>query len=76
MYKKYRYNNTDINVYEGKPTDLRLLQHEKLNPLSYLRYGKDKPKAVINCSYFSSQFVLGRNQGDLKNDTHDQDGFY
>ena len=76
MYKKYRYNSTDIHVYEGKATDLRLLQHEKLNPLSYLRYGNDKPKAVINCSYFSSKFVLGRNQGDLKNDTHDQDGFY
>lgn len=76
MYKKYRYNNTDIRVYEGKATDLRLLQHEKLNPLSYLRYGNDKPKCVINCSYFSNKFVLGRNQGDLRNDTHDQDGFY
>ena len=76
MYQKFRYANTDIHVYEGKATELRLLQHDKLNPLSYLRYGNDKPKCVINCSYFSNKFVLGRNQGDLRNDTHDQDGFY
>lgn len=76
MYQKFRYADTDIHIYEGKATDIRLLQHEKLNPLSYLRYGNDKPKAVINCSYFSNQFVLGRNQGDLRNDTHDQQGFY
>lgn len=76
MYQKFRYADTDIHIYDGKASDIRLLQHEKLNPLSYLRYGNDKPKAVINCSYFSSKFVLGRNQGDLRNDTHDQDGFY
>ena len=76
MYQKFRYADTDIHIYEGKSTDIRLLQHEKLNPLSYLRYGNDKPSCVINCSYFSNSFVLGRNQGDLRNDTHDQDGFY
>lgn len=77
MYQKFRYSNTDIHVYIQEPTDqIRLLQHNALNVLSLLRNGEEIPNAVINCSYFTSEYVLGRNQGDLKNDTHDQEGFY
>lgn len=78
MYFKYRHLNTDIHLYAQADNEYpRLLQHSKLHPLSWLRDDNgDKPKAVINCSYFTPQYVCGRNQGDLKNDTHDQPGYY
>lgn len=78
MYQKFRYLNTDIHIYIQEDNEYpRLLQHNELYPLSWLRDEKgNKPKAVINCSYFANKYVCGRNQGDLKNDTHDQDGYY
>lgn len=76
MLKKYRYLDTNIAVYSQTTQKPRLLQHDRLAPLSWLRYNGEKPVAVINCSYFTNQYVLGCNQGDLQNDTHDQKGFY
>lgn len=79
MYKKYRYLNTDVHVYKQTKGQerLQLLQHDYgLHPLSWLRYECNKPIVAINCSYFTKQYVLGRNQGDVRNDTHDQNGFY
>lgn len=72
MLKKFRHLETDVFVYEQDNNEsIRLLQHDKLNPLSYLRDDEgNKPNAVINCSYFARDYVLGRNQGDLKNDTY------
>ena len=77
MYKEERYLGTDVRVYEQTSERIRLLQLSKLNKLSAIRdeEGK-KPKAIINCSYFTSSYVLGRNQGDMFNNTHDQKGFY
>lgn len=73
MLKKFRYLNTDVHVYEQEENEKpRLLQHERIAPLSYIRDDNGKlPKAIINCSYFTPKFVVGRNQGDLRNDTVD-----
>ena len=76
MYKNFRYLNTDVHIYEQENEDVVLLQHDKPHPLSWLRFNGLKPKAVVNCSYFTNDYVLGRNQGDVRNDTHDQNGFY
>ena len=72
----YRYKETDINVIEQTDETVRLLQSDKKYPLSKFYIGGAKVKAIINCSYFTNDYVLGRNQGDLFNNTHDQDGFY
>lgn len=74
MLNSYRYLNTDVHIYTQEKTQrVRLLQMEKLNPLSYVRDEKgQKPAMIINCSYFTSGYVCGRNQGDLYNNTHDQ----
>lgn len=76
MYFKDRYKSTDIHIYEQTNETIRLLQADKKYPLSTFYSDEGKVKAIINCSYFSTGYVLGRNQGDLRNDTHDQEGFY
>lgn len=77
MYKKFRYKNTDVHIYEQENEQLRLSQTGSgLYPLSEYFVPKSKINAIINCSYFTPQYVLGRNQGDERNDTHDQPGFY
>lgn len=76
MYKKHRYLNTDIHIYLQEDESIRLLQVDKLYPLSKIVSEEGTVKAKINCSYFTNQYVLGRNQGDLFNNTHDQEGFY
>lgn len=76
MYFKDRYKSTDIHIYEQTNETIRLLQADKKYQLSKFYSNEGKVKAIINCSYFSTEYVLGRNQGDLKNDTHDQEGFY
>ena len=76
MYFKDRYKSTDIHIYEQANETIRLLQADKKYPLSKFYSNEGKVKTIINCSYFTNDYVLGRNQGDLKNDTHDQEGFY
>ena len=68
---KYRKNNTDINVYiKESKQKIRLLQSSKTYPLSKFYSEEGKVAAITNCSYFTSSYVNGRNQGDLKNDTY------
>ena len=69
------FKGTKINFYEQTNEKLILLQSDKKYPLSKFYSNEGSVKAIINCSYFTNDYVLGRNQGDLKNDTHDQSGF-
>ena len=73
---RHRYLNTDIYTYEQKSESIRLLQSSTRNPLSSFYSNEGTIKCIINCSYFNGNIVLGRNQGDLFNNTHDQTGFY
>lgn len=77
MYKKLSYKRYTIHIYEQEPDeDVMILQSSKKFPMSKFYYDGHKVDCKINCSYFTSQYVLGRNQGDEKNDTHDQPGFW
>lgn len=73
--KQYRYLNTDIYVEVQGETNISLLQSTSLYPLSKFYSEEGEVVAMTNCSYFTSQYVLGRNQGDSFNDAPDQD-FY
>lgn len=76
-YNKFRFQNTDVHVYEQEENEFpRLLQANKLYPLSEFYVEDGVVSVITNCSYFTTSYVLGRNQGDLYNNTHDQDGFY
>ena len=80
-YRKYRYLDTDIHIYTQDNETVRLLQVSSINKLSVMALTDKEiiyPKAIINCSYFDANggYVLGRNQGDERNDTHDQEGYY
>lgn len=68
-YKQYVVNGAKVNVALGDIEDLRLLQTSSKTALSNLREGNERPEAIINCSYFTAQYPLGRNQGDEKQDT-------
>ena len=73
MYKKYRHLDTDIHVYIQEENEYpRLLQSDVKYPLSKFYSDDERVACIVNCSYFTNDYVLGRNQGDLKNDTHDQ----
>ena len=78
MYKKYRYLSTTVNVTSKKGALIRLLQstNGKKYPLSQFICDEGKILCIINGSYFTGDYVLGRNQGDERNDTHDQPGFH
>lgn len=71
----YRYLNTDIYVEEQGETKISLLQSSSMYPLSKFYSEEGIAKAVTNCSYFTTSYVLGRNQGDTYNEAPDQD-FY
>ena len=73
---KYRYLNTDIFVEEQGRNKIRLLQTSRKYKLSKIRSNEGIIKSIINCSYFTESYVLGRNQGDMFNNTHDQAGFW
>lgn len=74
--KKYRYLNTDIFVVEQGNDKIRLLQTSRPYKLSKIRSNEGRIKSIVNCSYFTQSYVLGRNQGDMFNNTHDQSGFW
>lgn len=74
--KKYRYLNTDIFIEEQGRSKIRLLQTSRKYKLSKIRSNEGAIKSIVNCSYFTESYVLGRNQGDMFNNTHDQSGFY
>lgn len=71
MLKEYRYANTDVFVYEQESEKPRLLQANGLYPLSkFFSDDGRKVKAMINCSFFDKNYVYGRNQGDMFDDTY------
>lgn len=74
--KKYREYNTDIYVQEQGGASIRLLQSSVKTQLSTLYSEEGLVRALMNCSYFTSTYVLGRNQGDLFNITHSDDEVY
>lgn len=71
----YRYLNTDVYVQEQGNNHISLLQSLTMYPLSKFYSNDGEVVAMTNCSYFTSQYVLGRNQGDTSNEAPDQD-FY
>lgn len=73
--KKIREYNTDIYVEEQGTSKISLLQSPFRISLSKFISNEGEVRAITNCSYFTSSYVLGRNQGDLYNDAPDQD-FY
>lgn len=75
-YVKQRYLNTDVHVYEQEDEEISLLQSDEKYPLSEFYSNDGEVSCITNCSYFTSKYVLGRNQGDLFNNTHDQEGFH
>ena len=72
---KYRYKDTDIYVYEQGDQKISLLQASTKYPLSKFYSEEGVVDAMVNCSYFTNDYVLGRNQGDTFDDAPDQD-FY
>lgn len=76
MLKQFRHLETDISIYDQENEEIELLQSDKKYPLSQFYSNNGTVKAIINCSYSTNEYVLGCNQGDLKNDTHDQKGFW
>jgi len=63
-----------IYYYDQDKLKIRLLQSKKAK-LSTFKSNEGTIKAIINCSFFSNGYVIGRNQGDEKNDTVDQTNF-
>ena len=75
IYKEY---NSNIYVQEGKLEQLRLLQANKAYPLSAFFLKGEVIESITNASFFnvSQGYVLGRNQGDLRQDTHIDEEVY
>ena len=73
--KKYRYNNADIYVAEQENYDIGLGQVDKKQKLKDIYFKSYKPAVAINCSYFTNDYVVGRNQGDIYQGTPDKAGW-
>lgn len=56
-------------IQEGTLRQTRLLQTKKAK-LSTIRCNEGTIESIINCSFFTSSYVVGRDQGDERNDTH------
>lgn len=56
-------------VQKGKLNEVRLLQTSRAK-LSTIRSNEGIVRSITNCSFFTSTFVCGRDQGDERNDTH------
>lgn len=70
FYKQLLCNGIKVNVAQEDIKYLRLLQSSNGKAkLSQFRLDNEKPSALINCSYFTNTYVLGRNQGDVSQDT-------
>lgn len=69
-YSEFKYENANLCIYEQEADeDPELLQSDALYPASAFYSNKGTVRAATNASYFTSKFVNGRNQGDMKNDT-------
>ena len=73
--KKYRYNNADIYVAEQENYEVGLGQVDKKQVLKDIYFDNNKPAVAINCSYFTNDYVVGRNQGDTYQGTPDKAGW-
>lgn len=73
--KQYTYLGQKVYVEEQGECKISLLQADKQYALSQFYSNEGIVKAMTNCSYFTTQYVLGRNQGDTFNEAPDQD-FY
>lgn len=70
MLKQYSYEGAEIFVYEQEEDEApELLQSDDKYKATLFYSNKGTVRAATNASYFSSKYVNGRNQGDLKNDT-------
>lgn len=67
-YKTYLCNGLSVKIASDLVTNIRLLQGS-YGPISKLISNEGQVKAITNCSYFTSGYVLGRNQGDMSQDT-------
>lgn len=56
-------------VQKGNLKQIRLLQTKKAK-LSTIRSNEGVIESIINCSFFTNSYVVGRDQGDERNDTH------
>lgn len=69
-YKQISLNGYRLHIASDNISNLRLLQtRDSKYPLSQYFYDGKKPSAIINCSYFTSSYVIGRNQGDISQST-------
>ena len=76
-YKTYVYNNKKIHITSGPLSNLRLLQ-SSYNYLSTIRSEEGSIDSIINCSYFTTSYALGRNQGDMSTSatsSYDEQGY-
>lgn len=72
MYKQFRFKDTDVHIYEQESNQtIKLLQAKNRQPLS--EFYSTNVDCLTNASYFTSDYVLGRNQGDLFNDKPNRD---
>ena len=71
--RKIREQGTNIYIEEQNDSSISLLQSASRMPLSSLYKSVKDTRAIINCSYFTSDYVLGRNQGNMFNEAPDQD---
>lgn len=56
-------------IQKGTLSQTRLIQTKKAK-LSTIRSNEGTIESIINCSFFTSSYVVGRDQGDERNDTH------
>ena len=73
--KTYRYNNADVYVAEQENYKVGLGQVDKKQVLKDIYFYNNKPAVAINCSYFTNDYVVGRNQGDTYQGTPDKAGW-
>lgn len=75
MVENFRYLDTNVYIVRQGESKISLLQSKAKYPLSKFYSEDGEVYAMTNCSYFATDYVLGRNQGDTFNDAPDQD-FY
>lgn len=68
-YRVNVINGVKIHIVIDDISNLRLIQSKAKYPLSQFFINGEKPNAIINCSYFTNEYVIGRNQGDLLQNT-------
>lgn len=69
-YTTYTFSGIRVHVASDDISNLRLVQSRGVKyPLSQFFLNGSKPTAIANCSYFTSTYVIGRNQGDISQDT-------